>query len=34
MESALSSLVASGLPESSVSSWTAVQPHVTDDLWP
>jgi (3,5-dihydroxyphenyl)acetyl-CoA 1,2-dioxygenase len=32
MESALSSLVASGLPESSVSSWTAVQPHVTDDF--
>ncbi|HJY50836.1 MAG TPA: hypothetical protein VJ349_19710, partial [Stellaceae bacterium] len=32
MESALSSLVASGLPEASVSSWTAVQPHVTDDF--
>ena len=26
------SLVASGLPQSSVSSWTAIQPHVTDDF--
>lgn len=32
MESALSSLIASGLPESSVSSWTAIQPRVTDDF--
>jgi len=30
LESALNSLVAAGLPESSVSSWTTVQPHVTD----
>ena len=26
------SLVASGLPQSSVSSWAAIQPHVTDDF--
>jgi (3,5-dihydroxyphenyl)acetyl-CoA 1,2-dioxygenase len=32
VESTLSSLVASGLPESSVSSWAAVQPDVTDDF--
>jgi enoyl-CoA hydratase/carnithine racemase len=32
LESALSSLVAAGLPESSASSWAAVQPHVTDDF--
>jgi hypothetical protein len=32
MESALSSLGASGLPESAVSSWTAHQPHVADDF--
>jgi hypothetical protein len=32
VESALNSLVASGLPASSVSSWSAIQPHVTDDF--
>jgi (3,5-dihydroxyphenyl)acetyl-CoA 1,2-dioxygenase len=32
VESALNSLVAAGLPASSVSSWSAIQPHVTDDF--
>lgn len=32
MESAPSSLAAAGLPESSVSSWTAARPRVTDDF--